>query len=58
MFFHIVPPEGNFDIGATEGVGGGDHSGPQNLQKSQKIARTKIVHTSMTFFSKSVQRYI
>ena len=48
-----VSPEGNFDIGAWVGDGG-DHLGPP---KSQKIVRTKFVHTSGTLFPKS-QKHI
>ena len=55
--FHIFPPEGNFDIDAWDG---GDHLGPPNPNKSQKMSktdRTKIVHTSgiSIFFSKNIK---
>ena len=57
-FFHIFPPEGNFDIGAGDGVGG-DHLEPLEIQRNHKnIFRTKIVHTSGTFFKNNVKTYL
>ena len=54
---HVFPPEGNFDIDAGDGVGGGPFRTPQISNKSQKghnkQVRTIIVHTSGTFFKQS-----
>ena len=58
---YLFPPEGNFDIDAGDGGGGGpfrtnNPNKPQNTQKITKflnnIVRTKIVHTSGTCFQK------
>ena len=53
VFAIIFPLEGDFDIDARDGDGGGGpFRTPPNSPKSQQIARTKIVHTSGTFFKK------
>ena len=49
----MFPPEGNFDIDAGDGGGGGDHLGPQKSKKSQKQNRTKTVH-----FCRIFQKYL
>ena len=53
----LAPPEGNFDIDAGDGggLGGGDHLGPQ---KSQKILRTRMFHTSGTLFQNIPKNHI
>ena len=54
----MFPLGGNFDIGAGDGDGGGDHLGPPKIPKHLKqIVRTEIIHTSGTF-SKSVKIYL
>ena len=47
--FHIFSLEGNFDIGAGDGNGGGQII-TMITNESQKAFRTKIVHPSGTFF--------
>ena len=49
----FFPPEGNFDIGAGDGDGGG---GQQITKNHKNIFRTRIAHTSGTFFEKFQNR--
>ena len=59
LFPYCFPPEGNLDIDAGDAGSRGPFKTPQippNLPTSQtKIFRTKIVHTSGTFFEQSQQ---
>ena len=58
----FFPPEGNFDIDAGDGCGGGGWVGgwgafrtknpPKSKKSHKKTIRTRSVHTSGTFFQK------
>ena len=59
MLFSICfPLEGNFGIDAGDGGGGHLEQKSPNHNKSHKIARTRIVHTSWTFSKTKIKNYI
>ena len=58
VFPYVFLPEGNFDIDAGDGVGGGIIQDPQPPQNLKQIVCTKIVHTSGTFLQKMLKRIL
>ena len=47
---YLIPLEGNFDIDAGDGMGGGEHIEPQNPQKSKKITKNSSYENCSHFW--------
>ena len=56
MFFpYLFPPKGTLTLTPGMGMGGGIHLEPQISKHLKNIIRTRIVHTSGSFFQKYLQ---